>query len=93
MESSVPPGKSQTEPPRNRWGEFWGSAIAILTLILPVVAIVHYSPTSQVQALPNLPSTARPEWVKDSFGGDRPDIQRPIPSKIKLKGRLISSTL
>jgi hypothetical protein len=61
MESSVPSGKPQTEPPRNKWGEFWGSAIAIFTLILPVVAIVHYSPTSQVQALPTLPSTARPE--------------------------------
>ncbi|MCY7367514.1 MAG: hypothetical protein LH474_05105 [Chamaesiphon sp.] len=61
MESSVPPGKSQTEPPRYKWGEFWGSAIAIFTLILPVVAIVHYSPTSPVQALPSLPPTARPE--------------------------------
>jgi hypothetical protein len=61
MESSVPPGKSTTEPPPHKWGEFWGSAIAILTLILPVAAIIHYSPTNQVQALPNLQSTMQPE--------------------------------
>lgn len=61
MESSVPPSKSKTEPPPNRWGEFWGGAIAIFTLILPVAAIVHYSPASQVQALPNLPDTVQPE--------------------------------
>jgi hypothetical protein len=61
MESSVPPGQPQTEPPPNRWSEFWGSAIAIFTLILPVTAIVHYSPTSQVQALPTLPAIAQPE--------------------------------
>ena len=68
MESSVSSGKSQTEPPRYKWGEFWGSAIAILTLILPVVAIVHYSPTSQVQALPTLPSAARPAQPNTGAG-------------------------
>jgi hypothetical protein len=57
MESSGPSGKSQTEPPPHKWGEFWGSAIAIFTLILPVAAIVHYSPASQVEALPTLPPT------------------------------------
>ncbi|AFY94263.1 hypothetical protein Cha6605_3253 [Chamaesiphon minutus PCC 6605] len=57
MESSAPSGKSTTEPPPKKWGEFWGSAIAIFTLILPVAAIVHYSPASrvQVQSLPALP--------------------------------------
>lgn len=58
MDSSAPSGKSKTEPPpqhQNKWGEFWGSAIAIFTLILPVAAIVHYSPASSVQALPTLP--------------------------------------
>jgi hypothetical protein len=57
MESSVPPGKSKTEPPPHRWSEFWGSAIAIL----PVAAIVHYSPASRVQALPTLPPPVLPE--------------------------------
>jgi hypothetical protein len=61
MESSVPPGKSKTEPPPHRWSEFWGSAIAIFTLILPVAAIVHYSPASRVQALPTLPPPVLPE--------------------------------
>jgi Ca2+/Na+ antiporter len=61
MESSAPSGKSKTEPPPHRWGELWGSAIAIFTLILPVAAIVHYSPASRVQALPNLPATEIPE--------------------------------
>ena len=55
MESSAPSGKSKKEPPPHRWGELWGSAIAIFTLILPVAAIVHYSPASRVQALPTLP--------------------------------------
>jgi hypothetical protein len=60
MESSVPSGKpSQTEPPPSKWGEFWGSAIAIVTLILPVTAIVHYSPASSVQALPTTIPPAR----------------------------------
>jgi hypothetical protein len=54
MESSVPSGKSTTEPPPHRWGEFWGTTIAIFTLVLPVAAIVHYSPASSVQALPSL---------------------------------------
>ena len=58
MDSSAPSGKSKTEPPPHqyKWGEFWGSAIAIFTLILPVAAIVHYSPASSVQALPTLPA-------------------------------------
>jgi Ca2+/Na+ antiporter len=61
MESSAPSGKSTTEPPpQSRWGELFGSAIAILTLILPVAAIVHYSPVSSVQALPNLPPNGLP---------------------------------
>jgi Ca2+/Na+ antiporter len=57
MESSVPAGKSQTEPPPNRWGELFGSAIAIFTLVLPVTAIVYYSPATSIQALPTLPQT------------------------------------
>ncbi|WP_373542418.1 hypothetical protein [Chamaesiphon sp.] len=61
MESSVPPGKSKTEPPRRKWGEFLGSAIAIFTLILPVAAIVHYSPVSSSQALPAAPTAELPQ--------------------------------
>ena len=60
MESSVPSGKSKTEPPPHRWGEVCGSAIAILTLILPAAAIVQYSPASSVQALPTIPSQSLP---------------------------------
>ncbi len=55
MESSVPSGQSKTEPPPPyRWGEFWGVTIAIFTLVLPVAAIVHYSPATSVEALPSL---------------------------------------
>jgi hypothetical protein len=61
MESSAPSGKSQTEPPPHKWSEFWGSAIAILTLTLPVAAIVHYSPASRVQALPTVLPAVSPE--------------------------------
>jgi hypothetical protein len=62
MESSVPPGKPKTEPPpHSKWGEFWGSAIAIFTLILPVAAIVHYSPASSVEALPTISPVERTE--------------------------------
>ena len=57
MESSVPSGKSTTEPPPHRWAEFWGTTIAIFTLILPIAAIIHYSPASSVQAAPNLSLT------------------------------------
>ncbi|WP_309734330.1 hypothetical protein [Chamaesiphon sp. OTE_75_metabat_556] len=61
MDSSGTPGKSTTEPPPKKWGEFWGSAIAIFTLILPVAAIVHYSPVSSVRALPTSPPVVSPE--------------------------------
>ena len=54
MESSGPSGKSNTQPPPYRWGEFWGTTIAIFTLILPIAAIVHYSPASNIQVSPQL---------------------------------------
>ena len=83
MESSVPPGKSKTEPPPHKWGEFWGSAIAIFTLILPVAAIVHYSPASSVQALPNLSPAALTEWHQANIRTLTTIIQFPIPSKMQ----------
>jgi hypothetical protein len=62
MDSSGTSGKSTAEPPPQKWGEFWGSAIAIFTLILPVAAIVHYSPAnSSVQALPTSQPAVSPE--------------------------------
>ena len=82
---SIPPGKSKTEPPRRKWGEFWGSAIAIFTLILPVAAIVHYSPASSVQALPTSTTAELPEWSKKQYSDSKISIiQFPIPSKMQL---------
>ncbi|MEL4895826.1 hypothetical protein [Crocosphaera sp. Alani8] len=45
MESSSPSGKA-TEPPAHRWTHVMGIAIAILTLIVPVLVIAYYSSNS-----------------------------------------------
>lgn len=79
MQLGDTPGKSKAEPPPHKWGEFWGSAIAILTLILPVAAIVHYSPASRVQALPNLPPAVLPKWAKDKISSLNPYYPIPNP--------------
>ncbi|MEG3438685.1 hypothetical protein V0288_16260 [Pannus brasiliensis CCIBt3594] len=42
MESSSPSGKT-SEPPSHRWANIVGTAIAILTLTLPLIAI-GYNP-------------------------------------------------
>ncbi|MEA5512009.1 hypothetical protein VB715_19740 [Crocosphaera sp. UHCC 0190] len=42
MESSSPSGKV-SEPPTHRWSHFMGTAIAILTLTLPLFVIAYYS--------------------------------------------------
>ncbi|MEW5856485.1 MAG: hypothetical protein AB1861_03780 [Cyanobacteriota bacterium] len=45
MELSSQSSTSSDQPPPHRWAEFLGTAIALLTLTLPVFAIAHYSPS------------------------------------------------
>ncbi|MCH2243884.1 MULTISPECIES: hypothetical protein [Crocosphaera] len=42
MESSSPSGKVP-EPPAHRWTNVMGIAIAMLTLIVPILVIAYYS--------------------------------------------------
>ncbi|MDJ0845842.1 hypothetical protein [Crocosphaera sp.] len=42
MESSSPSGKV-SEPPAHRWTHIMGIAIAMLTLIVPILVIAYYS--------------------------------------------------
>jgi hypothetical protein len=62
MESSGQSANSSDQPPPQRWAEFLGTAIALITLTLPVFAIAHYSP-SRVETLqrPTLYSIPLPE--------------------------------
>jgi putative Ca2+/H+ antiporter (TMEM165/GDT1 family) len=43
MESSNPSANSSDPHPHNRWAEFMGAVIALLTLTLPVFVIGYYS--------------------------------------------------
>ena len=51
MESSSPSG-SVTEPPGHRWTHFVGIAIAMVTLIVPILVIAYYS-SSQADSSPS----------------------------------------
>jgi hypothetical protein len=50
MESSSPSGKT-SEPPSHRWANILGTAIAILTLTLPLLAIAYDSVPSDLDSL------------------------------------------
>jgi hypothetical protein len=56
MESGAPSGKSANEP-THRWGNIWGTGIAIVTLILPIAAIANYSAN-------NVPVSPKPQLMK-----------------------------
>ncbi|NJK36239.1 MAG: hypothetical protein HC919_15615 [Oscillatoriales cyanobacterium SM2_2_1] len=51
MEPGSPSG-NLSEPPRHRWAAITGTAIALLTLTLPLLFIANYSTDSSVRALP-----------------------------------------
>ncbi|HAA27623.1 MAG TPA: hypothetical protein DCE56_08060 [Cyanobacteria bacterium UBA8553] len=53
MESSGPSAKS-SDPHTHRWAEIMGTAIALLTLTLPLFVIAYYS-SSSVDVLPQNP--------------------------------------
>ncbi|QIZ72864.1 hypothetical protein HCG48_21560 [Oxynema aestuarii AP17] len=46
MESGSPSASSAEKPP-HRLSQFVGTLIALLTLLLPIFAIAHYSPSNQ----------------------------------------------
>jgi hypothetical protein len=50
MESSSPSGNT-VEPPSHRWANIFGTAIAILTLTLPLLAIAYNSIPSDLEPL------------------------------------------
>lgn len=47
MDSSSQPANSADQPPP-RWAEILGAVIAVVTLIVPLVAIAHFSSSSNV---------------------------------------------
>ncbi len=51
MESSSPSGKV-SEPPAHRWTHVMGIAIAILTLMVPILIIAYYS-SNQADSSPS----------------------------------------
>ena len=52
MEVSQRPGKVE-EPPGHRWAGILGTAVAVVTLTLPLVMIASYSPfSSNAQPIP-----------------------------------------
>ena len=51
MESTSPSGNA-SEPPDHRWAKIVGSAIALLTLTLPLLIVAYYSSNSSVDPLP-----------------------------------------
>jgi len=60
MESSAT-SSNASEPPPHRWARIMGTAIAILTLALPLWVIAYYSSEVRVDSLPgntySLPTT------------------------------------
>ncbi|MEM7594087.1 MAG: hypothetical protein AAF383_21685 [Cyanobacteria bacterium P01_A01_bin.83] len=53
MEISQRPGQAE-EPPGHRWAGILGTGVAAVTLILPLVMIASYSPSSSnAQPIPN----------------------------------------
>ncbi|OCR01755.1 hypothetical protein BCD67_14150 [Oscillatoriales cyanobacterium USR001] len=53
MESNSQPASPTDKPPQQRLANIVGTAIAVLTLVLPLLAIAHYSPRNIVrQELP-----------------------------------------
>jgi len=50
MESSGPSAK-YSDPQPHRWAEILGTAIALLTLTLPLFVIAYYSSSSSVDVL------------------------------------------
>lgn len=63
MESSDPSIKTTSEsptPPTQRWAGILGMAIAILTIVIPTLAIVYYSsPNSRDSVLKTIQRTTR----------------------------------
>ena len=51
MESGDPSASSADRPPQ-RLADFVGTAIALLTLTLPIWVIARYSPSSSIETLP-----------------------------------------
>lgn len=61
MESSEPSIQTTSEPPTQRWAGILGMAIAILTLVIPTLAIVYYSsPNPRDSILRTTLPTTRP---------------------------------
>ncbi|MBR8829406.1 MAG: hypothetical protein DSM107014_16160 [Gomphosphaeria aponina SAG 52.96 = DSM 107014] len=58
MESSGPSNKT-SELPHHPWAEVLGTAIAIMTLIIPILAIAYYSSNNNVDQ-PGVQSTEAP---------------------------------
>ena len=60
MESTSPSGNA-SDPPDHRWAKIAGSAIALLTLTLPLLIVAYYSSNRSVDPLPqasySLPQT------------------------------------
>ncbi len=54
MQSDSQPGSNSDQPPPDGVVNLIGCAIALLTLLLPLLAIAHYSP-STVETLPPPP--------------------------------------
>ncbi|MGF1458237.1 MAG: hypothetical protein ACFBSG_04355 [Leptolyngbyaceae cyanobacterium] len=53
---SVSSSENPPEPPSNRFAHFVGTVVAILTLMLPVLAIAHFSAADPPPAtLPSYP--------------------------------------
>jgi hypothetical protein len=51
MDNSSPSGNT-TEPPNSRWASILGTAIAVLTLTLPMVVIAYYSSPDSLETFP-----------------------------------------
>ena len=53
---SVSPSENPPEPPSSRFSHLVGAVVAVLTLMLPVLAIAHYSSANAPPAtLPGYP--------------------------------------
>lgn len=54
---SIGPSGSTSEPSQQRWGQVAGTAIALLTLTLPLSIIAYYSSESNIDYLNRTIST------------------------------------
>ncbi|NEO27220.1 MAG: hypothetical protein F6K03_10070 [Kamptonema sp. SIO4C4] len=56
-----------SEPPSHRWSRIIGTTIALLTLIIPTLAIAYYSSPVSVESLPrrmsHRPASIHPDTV------------------------------